>query len=99
MVITEEGTSSCQPTSPIAVSLRTHAEEERCPPMSLGELLASIREHRRDSAHQSTEEEGAQISRRVLELLAVPTPTQEVETPSINARSENDPACVQGRQH
>jgi hypothetical protein len=69
--------------------------------MSLGELLASIREHRRDSAHQSTEEEGAQISRRVLELLGVPTPTQEVERPSTNACGENDPTCCcdVGRLH
>jgi hypothetical protein len=61
--------------------------------MSLGELFASIRERRRRSAQQ-----GAQISRRVLELLAVPTPTQ-VETPFTKARSENDLACVQGRQN
>ena len=59
--------------------------------MSLGELLASIREYRRDSAHQSTEEEGAQTSRRVLELLAVPTPTHEVEMPSTHACGENEP--------
>ncbi len=62
--------------------------------MSLGELFASLREHRRRSTQQSTDE-GAQITRRVLELLAVPNPTQ-VETPSTNARGENDPTCYCG---
>ena len=56
--------------------------------MSPLKLLASIRERRRSSAEQSYEE-GAQITRRVLELLGVPTPTQ-VEAPSNNACSEND---------
>jgi len=62
--------------------------------MSSPKLLASIRERRRRSAEQSYEE-GAQITRRVLELLGVPTPTQ-VETPSTNACGENDPKCVKG---
>ena len=65
--------------------------------MSLGELFASIRERRRRSAQQSYEE-GAQIMRRLQELLAVPSQTQEVGTPFTDARSENDPACVQGGQ-
>jgi hypothetical protein len=64
--------------------------------MPLGELFASIRERRRRSAQQPYEE-GAQIRRRLQELLAVPTPTQ-VETPFTNARIETDPVCVQGRQ-
>jgi hypothetical protein len=62
--------------------------------MSLGELFASMRERRRRSALQPYEE-GAQIRRRLQELLAVPT---LVETPFTNARIENDPVCVQGRQ-
>jgi hypothetical protein len=49
--------------------------------MSLRELLASIRERRRRSAQQS-HEEGAQIRRRLQELLGAPAPMQEVETPS-----------------
>jgi hypothetical protein len=65
--------------------------------MSLGELFASIRERRRRSAQQSREE-GAQIIRRLQELLAVPTPTHEVEMPFKNARIENDPAFAQGPQ-
>jgi hypothetical protein len=62
--------------------------------MSPLKLFASIRGRRRRSAQQSYEE-GAEITRRVLELLAVPTPTQ-VETPSTNARGGNDPTCVKG---
>jgi hypothetical protein len=62
--------------------------------MSLGELLASISERRRRSAQQSYEK-GAQITRRLQELLADPTPTQEVETPSTKACTENEPICVQ----
>ena len=58
--------------------------------MSLRELLASIREHRRRSAQQSYEK-GAQITRRLQELLAVTKPTQEIETPSTNVCGENDP--------
>jgi hypothetical protein len=57
--------------------------------MSLAQLFASIREHRRRSAQQ-TYEEGAQLKRRLQELLAVPRPAQ-VETHSTNA-CENDPA-------
>ena len=60
--------------------------------MSSLKLFASIRERRRRSAEQS-HEEGAQITRRVLELLGVPTPTQVV-TPPTNACRENDPKCV-----
>ena len=68
--------------------------------MSPQKLFAFIRERRRRSAQQPTEEEGAQISRRLRELLAVPAPTQEVETPSTNARGENDPTCYcDGRLH
>ncbi len=66
--------------------------------MSLGELFASITERRRRSAHQRYEE-GAQIRRRLQELLAVPSPTQEVAASFTNARIENDPVCVQGRQN
>jgi hypothetical protein len=65
--------------------------------MSLGDLFASIRERRRRSAQQS-HEEGAQIRRRLQELLAVPTPTHEVEMSFTNARTENDPAYAQGPQ-
>lgn len=57
--------------------------------MSPRKLFASIRERCRRPAQQSTEEEGAQISRRVAELLAVPIPTQEVETPSAYAGSND----------
>ena len=57
--------------------------------MSLAAMFASIREHRRRSAQQPYEE-GAQIRRRLQELLAVPTPTQEVETPFTNARIEKE---------
>ena len=83
---TEEGAWSCQPRSYRSV-----------PAMHVGELLASITEHRRRSAQQS-DEEGAQIKRRLQDLLAVPSPTQEVETPFSHARIENDPACLHGRQ-
>jgi hypothetical protein len=65
--------------------------------MSLGDLFASIRERRRRSAQQSYEE-GAQIIRRLQELLTVPTPTHEIEMPFTNARIENDPSYAQGRQ-
>ncbi len=61
--------------------------------MSPAELFASIRERRRRSEQQSCEE-GAQLRRRLQELLGVPTPTQKVETPSIYASSENEPACL-----
>ena len=55
--------------------------------MSLGELYASIRERRRRSARQS-DERGAQIRRRLQELLAVTMPTQ-VEASFANARNEH----------
>ena len=64
--------------------------------MSLGELFASITERRRRSAQQPFEE-GAQIKRRLQELLAVPSPTQEVEIPLSHARIENDPAAQGAR--
>ena len=69
-------------------------------PMSPRKLFASIRERCRRPAQQPFEE-GAQISRRVLELLAVPIPTQEAETPSTIACGENEPAsyCEVGRLH
>jgi hypothetical protein len=69
--------------------------------MSPRKLFASIRERCRRPVQQSTEEEGVQISRRVAELLAVPTPTQEIEAHSTNACGENDPAscCDVGRLH
>jgi hypothetical protein len=51
-------------------------------------LFASIKESRRRSAPQSTEE-GALITRRLQELLAVPTPTLEVETLFTKASSES----------
>jgi len=52
------------------------------------ELLASIRVRRRRSAQQSIEAEGAQISRRLRELLDVAKPKQ-VET--FKTRTGNDP--------
>jgi hypothetical protein len=60
--------------------------------MSLVELFTLIKERRRRPARQLTDEEGAQITRRVRELLAVPTPTR-VEAPPANTGSENDPTC------
>jgi hypothetical protein len=76
-------------------------EEGRPSPMSPRKLFASIRERCRRSTQPSTEEEGAEITKRVLELLAVPTPTQEIETLSPNAGSENAPTsyCDVGRLH
>jgi hypothetical protein len=64
--------------------------------MSLGELFASITERRRRSAQQPYEE-GAQIKRRLQELLAVSSPTQEVEISFSHARIENDPAAQEAR--
>jgi hypothetical protein len=64
--------------------------------MSLGELFASLTERRRRSAQQPYEE-GAQIKRRLQELLAVPSPAQGVETPFSHARIENDPAAQEAR--
>jgi hypothetical protein len=64
--------------------------------MSLGQLFASIKERRRRSAQQPFEK-GAQIRRRLQELIAVSNLTR-VETPFTNARIENDPAYAQGRQ-
>jgi hypothetical protein len=48
--------------------------------MALRELFALITERRRRSDEQAREA-GAQIRRRLRELLDVPTLTQEVETP------------------
>src|ERR1039458_9799322 len=95
-VITEEDTCSCQ-ASPIAVSLRCKSEQGRPSPMSLGQLLASIRERRRRSAQQPYEA-GAQIRRRLQELLAVPTPAR-VETHSTNACKNDPTGCRDGRLH
>lgn len=64
--------------------------------MSLGELFASLTERRRRSAQQPYEE-GAQIKRRLQELLAVPSPAQAVEIPISHARIENDPAAQEAR--
>lgn len=64
--------------------------------MSLGKLFASITERRRRSAQQPYEE-GAQIKRRLQELLTVPSPTQEVEIPLSHARIESDPAAQRAR--
>jgi len=64
--------------------------------MSLGELFASITERRRRSAQQPYEE-GAQIKRRLQELLAVPSPTQEVEISFSHTRFETDPAAQGAR--
>ena len=69
--------------------------------MSLLKLFASIRERRRRSAQQAPEqaceqtyeqafEHGALITRRVKELLTVPTPPK-VETAPIIASCDNDP--------
>ena len=63
--------------------------KKKGPPVSLGELFPSIRERLRRSARQPYEE-GAQIRKRLQELLAVPTPTQEVVTPFTNARIEKE---------
>jgi len=65
--------------------------------MSLGELFASIRERRRRSAQQPYEA-GAQIKRRLQELLAVPSLPQQIEGPYTNAHIENDPAYAHGPQ-
>jgi len=66
--------------------------------MSPLKLFASMRERRRLAAQQSLEE-GAQIMRRLQELLAVPTP-QEVAAPFANACIENDPTgCRDGRPY
>jgi hypothetical protein len=62
--------------------------------MSPLKLFASIRERRRRSSQQRIEEEGAEISRRLRELLAAPVPTRDVEAPFAKARSENDSTCV-----
>jgi hypothetical protein len=64
--------------------------------MSLGNLFASIRERRRRSDLQSYEK-GAQIIRRLQELLTVPATTHEIEMPFTSVRIENDPAYAQGR--
>jgi len=62
-------------------------------------MFASIKERRRRSAQQSLEE-GAQIMRRLQELLAVPNPMQEAVTSFTNARIENDPTGYRdGRLH
>ena len=65
--------------------------------MSPLKLFASIRERRRRSAQQACEqtyeqnfEHGALITRRVQELLAVPT-LPKVETAPIIAPCDNDP--------
>ncbi len=57
--------------------------------LALGELFASIRDRRRLSGHQS-HDEGAQIRRRLQELLGVPVSEQQVETPSTKASVETD---------
>jgi hypothetical protein len=64
--------------------------------MSLGELFASIKERHRRSVQQQYEE-GAQITRRLQELRAVPTPTL-IAAPFTDTRIENDPLCVQSRR-
>jgi len=67
--------------------------------MSPLKLFASIKERRRRSAQQSCEE-GAQIMRRLQELLAVPTPTQAVAAPFASVRIENDQTgCRDDRLH
>ncbi len=67
------------------------SQNKKGPPhMSPLKVFTSIRERRRRSAQQSLEE-GAQIMRRLQELLAVPSPTQEVAAPFANERIENDP--------
>ena len=48
--------------------------------MSLGKLLASIRERRRRPVQQPYEE-GAQLRKRLQELLAAPSPTQANPAP------------------
>ena len=64
--------------------------------MSLETLFASIRERRRRSAQQSLEE-GAQIRRRLQELVAIPISMQEVAAPFTSARIESDAVCLQVR--
>jgi len=61
--------------------------------MSLGRLFASIRERRRRSARHPYEQ-GAQLRGRLQELLAVPTPTQEVEIPSTTACNHELPVAA-----
>jgi hypothetical protein len=65
--------------------------------MLLGELFASIKRRRRSV--QQPYEEGAQIRRRLQELLAIhiPTPTH-VAAPFTDTRIENDPLCVRSRR-
>ena len=68
----------------------TQIRTKKALPMSLGEMFASIRERRRCSAEKSSEE-GAQIMRRLQELLGGSMPTQNVEVPPRTASSETDP--------
>ena len=67
--------------------------------MSPLKLFASIRERRRRSAQKACEqtceeayEHGALITRRVQELLAVPTPLK-VEMHTTTASCDSDPIC------
>jgi aspartyl aminopeptidase len=57
----------------------------------------TVRERRRRSAQQPYEK-GAQIRRRLQELVAILIPMQEVAASFTNARIENDPVCMQVRQ-
>ena len=67
--------------------------------MSPLKLFASIKERRRRSAQQPYEK-GAQIRRRLQELVAVPNPMQEAVTSFTNARIEDDPTGYRdGRLH
>ena len=56
--------------------------------------LLRLRERRRRSVQQSYEE-GAQIRRRVQELLGAPTPMQEVETPPPTLSVKTNPHAAQ----
>ena len=62
--------------------------------MSLAKLFALIRERCRRSVQQSSYEDGAQITKRLQELLGVPNPTQ-VESPPPTPELKTTENCVQ----
>ncbi len=66
--------------------------------MSPLKLFASIRERRRRSVEQSYEQ-GAQLMRRLQELLAVPAPTQETAAVAFTSTcSERESSGRNGHQ-
>jgi DNA-binding response OmpR family regulator len=72
------------------VSLRENQRTELASPMFLQELFASVRAHFRRSTQQRTDEQGAEMARRLQDLLDVRKRTQ-IETFSTKARTEKDP--------